>query len=63
MLGLRLGLGLGLVLFSALLGPAWTRSPMFDRLQRRSNSHLLFTQQFKIQNAVCTMQLRPYNSL
>jgi len=36
-----LGLGLGLVLglFSALLGPARTRSPMFDRLERRNNSH------------------------
>jgi len=32
-------LGLGLGLFSALLGPARTRSPMFDRLQRRNNSH------------------------
>ena len=30
---------LGLGLFSALLGPAQTRSPMFDRLQRRNNSH------------------------
>ena len=36
-----LGLGLGLVLglFSAPLGPARTRSPMFDRWQRRNNSH------------------------
>ena len=36
-----LGLGLGLVLglFSASLGPARTRSRMFDRLQRRNNSH------------------------
>jgi len=34
-----LGLGLVLGLFSALLGPARTRSPMFDRLQRRNNSH------------------------
>jgi len=34
-----LGLGLGLVLFSALLGPARTRSPMFDTLLRRNNSH------------------------
>jgi len=33
------GLGLVLWLFSALLGPARTRSPMFDRLQRRNNSH------------------------
>jgi len=41
MLGLGLGLWLGLVLglFSAPLGPARTRSPMFDRLQRRNNSH------------------------
>ena len=34
-----LGLGLVLGLFSALPGPARTRSPMFDRLQRRNNSH------------------------
>jgi len=34
---LRLGLGLGL--FSALLDMFRTRSPMFDRLQRRNNSH------------------------
>jgi len=33
-----LGLGLVLGLFSALLGPTQTRSPMFDRLQRRNNS-------------------------
>jgi len=33
------GLGLVLGLFSALLGPARTRSRMFDRLQRRNNSH------------------------
>jgi len=39
MLGLGLGLGLVLGLFSAPLGPARTRSPMFDRLQRRNNSH------------------------
>jgi len=32
-------LGLVLRLFSALLGRARTRSPMFDRLQRRNNSH------------------------
>jgi len=35
-------LGLGLVLglfFSALLDMFRTRSPMFDRLQRRNNSH------------------------
>jgi len=38
-----LGLGLVLGLFSALLGPARTRSPMFDRLQRRNNSHGLKT--------------------
>ena len=37
-----LGLGLVLGLFSALLGPARTRSPMFDRLQRRNNSHGLY---------------------
>ena len=34
-----LGFGLVLGLFSALLGPARTRSPMSDRLQRRNNSH------------------------
>jgi len=34
-----LGLGLVLGLFSALLGPARTWSPMFHRLQRRNNSH------------------------
>jgi len=34
-----LGLGLVLGLFSALLGPARTWSPMFDRLRRRNNSH------------------------
>jgi len=34
-----LGLGLLLGLFSALLGPARTRSSMFDRLQCRNNSH------------------------
>jgi len=41
MLGLGLGLRLGLVLglFSALLDMLRTRSPMFDRLQRRNNSH------------------------
>jgi len=37
-----LGLGVVLGLFSALLGPARTRSPMFDRLQRRNNSHGLY---------------------
>jgi len=37
MLGLWLGLVLGL--FSALLDMFRTRSPMFDRLQRRNNSH------------------------
>ena len=38
-----LGLGLGLVLglFSALLDMFPTWSPMFDRLQRRNNSHSL----------------------
>ena len=30
---------LGLVLFSALLGPAHFARHMFDRLQRRNNSH------------------------
>ena len=36
-----LGLGLGLVLglFLALLDMFRTRSPIFDRLQRRNNSH------------------------
>jgi len=34
-------LGLGLVLFSALVDMFWTRSPMFDRLQRRNNSDCL----------------------
>ena len=34
-------LGLGLVLFSALVDMFWTRSPMFDRLQRCNNSHCL----------------------
>ena len=36
-----LGLGLGLVLglFSALFDMLRTWSPMFDRLQRRNNSH------------------------
>ena len=38
-LGLVLMLGLLLGLFSALLGPARTRPPMFDRLLRRNNSH------------------------
>jgi len=38
-----LGLGFGLVLglFSALLDMFRTRSPMFDTLQRRNNSHCL----------------------
>jgi len=31
-----------LLLFSALFDMFWTRSPMFDRLQRRNNSHGLF---------------------
>jgi len=35
-------LGLVLGLLSALLGPTRTRSPMFDRLQRRNNSHGLY---------------------
>jgi len=35
------GLGLVLGLFSALLDMFRTRSPMFDRLQRRNNSHSL----------------------
>jgi len=39
MLGLGLRLGLVLGLFSALLGPARTRPPMFDRLRRRNNSY------------------------
>ena len=34
-----LGLGLVLGLFSALLGPAHFARHMFDRLQRRNNSH------------------------
>ena len=34
-----LGLGLVLGLFPALLDMLRTRSPMFDRLQRRNNSH------------------------
>jgi len=31
-----------LLLFSALFDMFWTRSPMFDSLQRRNNSHGLF---------------------
>jgi len=38
-LGLRLGLWLVLGLFSALADMFRTRSPVFDRLQRRNNRH------------------------
>ena len=38
-LGLGLRLGLRLVLFSALADMFRTRSPVFDRLQRRNNRH------------------------
>ena len=39
MLGLGLGLVLGLL--SVLVDMFWTRSPMFDTLQCRKNSHCL----------------------
>ena len=55
-----LGLGLGLVLglFSALLTPARTRSAMFDRLQRRNNSHgLTFIFTIQIRDFLCLFEL------